>query len=242
MKKFYSSSSIGDAGLFYLGFKINKDFGFPYRIQPSADIGIDAEIELVNEDGSSTGIIIKAQVKTKEKKITGDFTEYLKEKDLKYWDNIPMPVLYFVVDLESEKIYYKIISSDSTVEETNSKSEGRYKIEFSVENNCLTKKDKNEWLEKFKLIEFHSISKYIEDSNQIIKTIDPHNCISESGFDKERDKIEKVEIMIEKLLSLEKLYPWKFDKQKIESILILKKRLRKLKSDLKFNYGQSIYN
>ena len=103
--KYELSNLIGDAGEHLLAAKIIKYFGFPCRLT-NIDIGIDAEIELIDSNRKSTGELIKCQVKTttQEKSYI-----YIKERHLQYWNTINAPVIVFLVNLKSEKIYWHCV-------------------------------------------------------------------------------------------------------------------------------------
>lgn len=209
--KFYTSNSTGDSGLFYLGYWINQNFGFPFRVL-SADIGIDAEIEILDEQLHSNGLILKAQVKSSQTEITKDFTEYVEKKHLDYWSKLTVPVIYFKIDLFSSKIYYKVISSLDDIELTKSEDEEKWKIDFKIKSDLLTLDSKIEWIKKFQLIEFHNIYSYFEEIDRILNDVVVH-VMNDDSYNFQIKKVVKAEKLIEKLVALKNLYPWKYGKK-----------------------------
>lgn len=238
--KFYTTNATGDAGLFYLGYWINFNFNFPFRVM-SADIGIDAEIEMIGEGLHSEGLIIKAQVKSTQTAITSNFTEYIEIKHLEYWNRLTVPVIYFKVDLISKKIYYKIISSLDDIERTKEDNEDKWKISFDLSQDELCIKTREIWIEKFKLIEFHNIYAYFKRSEEIINSIIT-NVIDYDSFDEEMIKVKEAREIITKLSSLKKLYPWKFGVKLSEEYDRLSGNINITENNLRNSITQAGYN
>jgi hypothetical protein len=65
--QFYGRNhSIGEKGQSVAETLVRTEFDWIYRQQPTSDIGIDGEIELIGADRRSTALLIKTQVKTTE--------------------------------------------------------------------------------------------------------------------------------------------------------------------------------
>lgn len=221
--KFYTTNSTGDSGLLYLGYWINQNFGFPFRVM-TADIGIDAEIELLGENLASEGIIVKAQVKSTQSAITSNFIEYVDKSHLDYWNKLTVPVIYFKVDLENSKIYYKTILLLDDVELTASDDDEKWKINFDIENDLLDLSCKQKWLDRFAVVEYHNINSYIEILNKGINSvvITNRSFIDNQVIDNLIEKLDSMNPYFEKLDSLNRLYPWKFGDKLKEMIEDLK--------------------
>ncbi|RAW01528.1 DUF4365 domain-containing protein [Pseudochryseolinea flava] len=127
MKFYTEGGATGDSGVFYLGHWVTRHFGWPFRIQSMADIGIDAEIEICEDDNRSTSIIVKAQVKSTQNALTEDFSVYVSKEHLAYWTNMPLPVMLFKIDIVTKNIFYKIVSSYDDIYPT----EKGYRINFA---------------------------------------------------------------------------------------------------------------
>jgi len=80
------------------------------REMTERDYGIDLYIEIINEDKKVTGDLIAIQVKGKEKiEFSSDdtFTFYtIKNSTLNYWFNLPVPVFFVVVCIETQQSYW----------------------------------------------------------------------------------------------------------------------------------------
>lgn len=95
----------GDCGEHYLAYRVIKDFGWPCRIL-DIDIGIDAQIEIIDSESNVTGQFIGVQVKTSDKpKIT--------EAHLKYWRECEFPVIIVHVNTENGEMHYRHVDKNS---------------------------------------------------------------------------------------------------------------------------------
>ena len=66
------------------------------------------EIEIIDDNFKSTGEFLKCQVKT----TTSDkFYLYVEEKHIEYWNKINMPVIIFLVHLDTENIYWHCVDN-----------------------------------------------------------------------------------------------------------------------------------
>jgi hypothetical protein len=96
---------IGDAGEHLVAARVINFFKFPCRLI-GIDIGIDAEIEIIDNNYKSTSEFIRCQIKT----TTSDkFCLYIDEEHMTYWNKMSMPVVVFLVHLETDKIYWHCI-------------------------------------------------------------------------------------------------------------------------------------
>lgn len=80
-----------------------------WRETPNTDVGIDGQIEFVDDEGNCTGHMVAAQVKSGPSFIqrSGDEIRfYPKEKHVKYWSEFPLPVLLFLHDPASAQTYW----------------------------------------------------------------------------------------------------------------------------------------
>lgn len=238
--KFYTTNATGDSGLFYLAHWINKNFRFPFRVM-SADIGLDAEIELLNDDLHSTGIVLKAQVKSTESAITEDFTEYIDKKHLVYWMSVVVPVIYFVVDTVNLKIYYKVLSSFDDIERTKETTETRWKISFDVTKDELTIDSKKEWIRLFSASEFHNTLSYFDQINSLLSGIIT-NVLDLDAFKRQSEKLDEAKGIREKLESIKRHYPWKFGKKLNEELEKIDDNIRITKNGLEQSITQAGYN
>jgi tetratricopeptide (TPR) repeat protein len=106
---------IGNAGVAIVDEIINSVFGWMFRRQDQAgtDHGVDAEIEVVAEDGRVTGHLLAVQIKTGKKYLRpakGEaFTFYGELRHLEYWLDHSLPVLLILVDEKSRTAYWQAV-------------------------------------------------------------------------------------------------------------------------------------
>jgi hypothetical protein len=62
MPKYTSKNISGDAGEYLAAYMVTHKLGWPFRLL-GVDIGVDGEMEVLNENGESNGDVIKVQVK-----------------------------------------------------------------------------------------------------------------------------------------------------------------------------------
>ncbi|HEX6748166.1 MAG TPA: DUF4365 domain-containing protein [Longimicrobium sp.] len=83
------------AGIIAVASEINR-LGLIWREQPSVDVGIDGQIELVDPNGRATGRIVAVQVKSGPSFFKDDGEHWMFHPDEKhrfYWEIFPLPVL-----------------------------------------------------------------------------------------------------------------------------------------------------
>ncbi len=90
-----------------------------WRETPNADVGIDGQIELVNDEGEATGALVAVQVKSGRSYLIdgGAFWRYYpSEKHRLYWERYALPVLLMLHDPESDDVYWvdarRVVRSD----------------------------------------------------------------------------------------------------------------------------------
>lgn len=106
----YPKKSVnGDAGEYFVAYRITKLFGWPCRLF-GIDIGVDAELEILDSQSASTGNVIKIQIKSFDKISSLESKSiYVDDSHISYWKKFCLPVIICCVDLSSEKIYWKQI-------------------------------------------------------------------------------------------------------------------------------------
>ena len=112
MSKQYPKRSInGDAGEYFAAFMFTRLLRWPCRLQ-SIDLGIDAELEICDEQGAATGNVVKLQIKSFEKLAFSDKHDvYIDDVDIHYWQRFSVPTIIVCVDLALGKVYWKPIRS-----------------------------------------------------------------------------------------------------------------------------------
>lgn len=98
-------------GVHYVGLILAK-LGLIFRETSNTDVGIDGQIEYVNNVGEATGRIVAVQIKSGDsylyeaKKDTKNWTFYLDEKHMNYWEKYPIPVILLVYHPTNDTIYF----------------------------------------------------------------------------------------------------------------------------------------
>lgn len=180
--KYSEKKIIGDIGELTVAKAFIKYFRWPCR-QQTMDVGIDAEVEVTDQDTNATGKVIKIQVKaTMEPFKDGKNTIYPEREHIDYWKQVAVPVLLCVVSLATDEILWKVIdpNDDYTTEKG-------AKVEFDRIKDALTPNSRAE-LEKLAvegsdtimqimgLVE-RSINSFFDGSNNVIISIrDQESC------------------------------------------------------------------
>lgn len=90
--------------------RITNEMFCIWRETPNKDVGIDGQIEYVDENGHATGRVIAVQIKAGSSFIKGDeenIVFYPEEKHRQYWENFPLPVIIIIYDPEKKVAYWK---------------------------------------------------------------------------------------------------------------------------------------
>lgn len=206
MKFYTEGGAIGDSGVFYLGHWITTHFGWPFRIQAIADIGIDAEFEICEDDNRSTSIIVKAQIKSTKTAIKKDFSTYVSKEHLTYWINMPLPVVLIKVDLATPCILYKIVSNYDDVYPTGN----GYRIDFSYDNDQLRPSEKGKIRLFFRSIELENLYDMLNKINVLMNRINPEGVNDQDTFNYQMSLLDECKSYLQRVESLKISYPWKF--------------------------------
>jgi hypothetical protein len=205
--KYNLSNIIGDAGEHLFASRIIKLFGFPCRLI-NIDIGLDAEIEIIDDNYKSTGEFLKCQVKTTK---SDKFYLYVEEKHIEYWNKINIPVIIFLVHIDTEKIYWHCVDSIDKYK----KGKSEYVITFE-KTDILKKSNKERFkdlayyhiINEIKKIYEESYSIALDDTTQYLDT-DNYDITTFEEFVYHANKIQydlkKVKRLMLKNKSLEKV-------------------------------------
>lgn len=131
----------GDAGEYFAAYTITRLLGWPCRLY-GVDLGVDGEVEIMDDDRKSVGDIIKLQIKAfddEESKSTVSI--YVEDRHILYWRKYCLPVVLCAVDLHRESVYWKQITATEAY-----KSSGESgKVDFSTTTDLLTASCKSVW-------------------------------------------------------------------------------------------------
>ncbi len=102
----------GRVGVNLVSLKIHKELGWIFREKSIADLGIDGEIEIRNNDNTSHGRLISVQIKCggsylREKTSSGHVYrgDY---KHLRYWSNYTTPVIIVICDDKTNECWWQV--------------------------------------------------------------------------------------------------------------------------------------
>jgi hypothetical protein len=140
------SAELGAKGVRMVSDAVEDEFHWIFRVKEKADIGIDAEIERVDDSRKSTGQLLAVQIKCgqsffKETCDVGFVFRCSKEK-INYWLNLSFPVILCLCDEVNGVVYWSHVTADTIY-----RLKYGYKIVVPF-NNKLIKEDqyKLEWI------------------------------------------------------------------------------------------------
>ncbi|MDN7805147.1 DUF4365 domain-containing protein [Burkholderia gladioli] len=105
--KYPLDTATGDAGEFFFAYKITSELNWPCRLF-DIDIGIDAQVEILDSDQTSTGRFTAFQIKATrepEKQHT-----YVAQRQLTYWQSLKLPVFIVLVNLSTRKMFLQLVT------------------------------------------------------------------------------------------------------------------------------------
>ena len=123
LPKYLNTNSMERIGVNAVAQRIAQ-LGLIWRETPTADVGIDGQIEYVDLEGNATGEMVAVQIKSgisffKENK-DNDFVFYPEEKHRFYWEQFPLPVLLIIHNPETNLSYWvdvrQILKSPDTTD------------------------------------------------------------------------------------------------------------------------------
>lgn len=235
MTKQYPKRSInGDAGEHLVAFKFTRTLSWPCRLQ-DVDLGIDAEIEICDDNNAATGNVVKLQVKSFEK--MGSATKhdvYVDESDISYWQRFSVPTIVVCVDLTTEKVYWKSINSTEAYQ---SGGVSR-KITFNLAEDEL-KPDA-----KAKIAELSS-PEHFKDVNDIISAakVIHDKIMSSDVFDTSIDELSAIHdasdefaLLIARIEEIKRHYPWRISHFSSRQVEVMESNMYRHQNDAEVSY------
>jgi hypothetical protein len=103
-------NATGKAGERFVETFVEETLHFAYRKVGAPDIGVDGEIEILDQSKTSTGGLLKVQVKTTNDSHSGQRIRIpMEEKHLDYFASLTVPPILAVVSLKDKQIWWKPI-------------------------------------------------------------------------------------------------------------------------------------
>ncbi|GEM_PF-3100954 len=124
----YADTNVtGDAGEYYFAYFVTHRLGWPCRLL-DIDIGIDAQVEILDDKSHSTGQFLAVQIKgTRDgDKLSLDVAK----KHVTYWLSMDIPVLLALVNVDSQAVYVKSIRVNGGDPLPNTRGQN-YKFKFN---------------------------------------------------------------------------------------------------------------
>ncbi len=137
--KYRITTAIGNAGEYYFAYWISKNFQWPCRLL-DIDIGIDAQIEILDVENNTTGDFLAIQIKTS---VDDKINKSISLANLEYWKSVQDIVILISINITNLKIYWKVVNDSDInmlISEAELKSRNTVTIEFD-EKNLLKKED-----------------------------------------------------------------------------------------------------
>lgn len=208
MPKQYVKRSInGDAGEHLAAFKFTRTLNWPCRLQ-NVDLGIDAEIEICDDQNSATGNVVKLQIKSFEEIESPEKHDvYVDDADISYWQRFSVPTIVVCVDLSTEKIYWKSIN---TTEAYQSGGASR-KITFDLSKNELTAASKKEIASLSSPDHYKDVHEIILEAKKLHDRITSSAAFAISGEELVhiQSANDEFDLLIARIEEIRRHYPWR---------------------------------
>ncbi|MEM5440031.1 DUF4365 domain-containing protein [Paraburkholderia diazotrophica] len=132
----------GDAGEYFFAYKIASVLKWPCRLT-GIDIGIDAQVEVMDEKQFSTGQFIAFQVKATSKEEKDHV--YVNPQNVEYWKDLGLPVYVVLVDLSKAEMYLHFVDPQITYPVT---PKGQVRIDFDLAEDVFSEDSVDDLREK----------------------------------------------------------------------------------------------
>jgi hypothetical protein len=152
----------GDAGEYFFAYQIAHVLKWPCRLL-DVDIGIDAQVELLDEERMSTARFIAIQVKAREEE--GPNYRYVSKAQLAYWQEIDVPVFVVLVNLKAKpiKMYLHEVSKSHKYSIT---PKGSVRIDFDLKKDIFNSATATRFSESLVNVAMHHIQPWLDKVNR----------------------------------------------------------------------------
>lgn len=132
--KYPIKTANGDAGEFFFAFQIASVLKWPCRLY-DIDIGIDAQVEIIGDDRTSTGKFVAFQVKATSSEEQD--CRYVSQMQLAYWKELELPVFVVLVDLTQKTMCLHRVAINKSYPLTDS---GSVRIDFDLKKDQFSER------------------------------------------------------------------------------------------------------
>lgn len=174
------TAATGHAGEFFFAYQIAKVLGWPCRVF-DIDIGVDAQVEILDAKRESTGKFVAFQIKT----TAGEGVErwYVRSRQLAYWQGLEQPVYLVLVDLTEESMYLHCIDRRKKYPKTRG---GQFHIAFDRERGRFGLHSGSELLAAADAAMLRAVDVHLKRVRNATKAIESELAKGESDLDPEQ--------------------------------------------------------
>lgn len=220
----YSKRSVnGDAGEYFLAYKMTKILDWPCRLY-GVDLGVDAELEIMNSSNESTGDIIKIQIKSVDEITRTDSVSiFVDDRHINYWKRFCLPVIVCCVDLKNENVYWKQITATESYQTAGLSK----KVSFCLKNDLLKLSSKKELIELACPSESKNIELYFEELAKLYDELpkSSFSCSDQADTMSLGKKIDEINKVIEKIEQLIYHFPWRLSSMALNKLYLIKRNV-----------------
>jgi len=229
----YQKRSVnGDAGEYFAAYRLTKVLGWPCRLY-GIDLGVDAELEILDANGTSHGDIIKVQIKAMEpdagKESAPVLSVYVDERHIDYWQRFCLPVIVCCVDLAAEQVYWKQITA---TEAFRSRGDSR-KVSFDRQADLVCPATKPELERLVHPAESKEILPLFDELDRRYAEL-PKGPIRFTDIDQVVEVDDLCSKVMETLQALERIlafFPWRINAFERERLVAIRDEVRWLKRE-----------
>ncbi len=196
-------SSSGENGELLVAFKFLNLFRWPCRLY-GMDIGVDAEVEILDEEGNSQGDILKIQVKHSDA-FTGDsFSVTTDERHIQYWTRFCVPLIVCAAESDTMKVYWRQITDLDDYETTGVSK----KVTFDRSKHELTVDSKERLRELVTPPESRNIGERLAQIKTALESLRAVPGDAET-IERYRDSLKQILLQINEIENIVLHFPWR---------------------------------
>lgn len=236
----YPKKSVnGDAGEYLVAYTITKLFGWPCRLF-GVDIGVDAELEILDDDARSTGDVIKIQVKAFDRLSSAESKAiYVDERHINYWKRFCLPVIVCCVDLATEKIYWKQILATETYQSSGVSR----KISIDLATDELLSASKGALRSLATPEESKQIEPLFRQLRDLYKALDDQGtpfCVDGEQLESIEQECNAIDAVVAKIENLISHFPWRVGALDLGTLAVIKRNVQITRNDAGHSFSVGV--
>ncbi|OYW76946.1 MAG: hypothetical protein B7Z37_06405 [Verrucomicrobia bacterium 12-59-8] len=226
----------GDVGEHLVAFRIMRDFKWPCRLL-GIDLGIDAETEILTEDGNTTGDTIRLQIKSVASVDGKSFSITTSEEHINYWQRHCTPVIFCGVCLATERVFWKQITA---LEDYSTEGVSK-KVSFCCEHDLLDARTVVEWRKFASPDAAHELANLMAKYQSIIDDTE-HSAFDGETCKKYSDLFAEGRGIRQKVESILAYMPWKITGVQLTKFKAMQRTLQIRDNDNEHHWSTVYYN